>query len=542
MALYKKEVRNVIIGNSDIVNLRKKGEGKVTEIQLKEVLQRYNLRDSLLALGGISAFIYNAHDSEKISNSAYKEPGSGTIITQFALAYLANILIISGANDYNSKSLGDKDNILILANMYFECLVQPELAQDYGEMDFAKFRSSMIRMHHEQMGSQFSPAILISRSIVLFIDLVNNRSDPKVGNLSNIFKENTGLDIYECYVLSLAALGLSQKSILISPKNLSISSKGRLSHILNYEKAKKFLDFLSADYESFRGADSLHNTNLDPLFTKTRFNPLSMFPVIRSNIDKGRDLYIVANLADFVSRAYAGIYWWFHKYFESKGQQIAFRNYFGYVFQDYVGIILKGIYGDDTKPEVLYGKGLKFFDWWLERDGKVYLFEVKANQFSLDTLRIAESKDIVNKEIKKLTGAISQMYRRINDIQKYPELNMFRDKKLVPIIVFLEIPFVSTNFYEELLKKELSGMETRDGLNGLADFLYYCINIEDLEVFDSTENRLDLEDVLRAVKIGMAEGFRSVLSKNGITDFHNKILQKRYHDFFTEVGVVRQPE
>jgi len=106
--------------------------------------------------------------------------------------------------------------------------------------------------------------------------------------------------------------------------------------------------------------------------------------------------------------------------------------------------------------------------------------------------------------------------------------------------VFLEIPFISSSFYAELIDRELSRIETANGIQGLTDFKYYCMNIDDLELFDSAENKLDLEEVLKAIKTNINEGFRSIMAKNGIIGLHNKYLQKRYKDFFTEVGVVKQ--
>ena len=60
----------------------------------------------------------------KIGGAAYNDP-SGVIITQFGLAYLANMLLISGSNDYKNKEISDRQNLLTLMNIYSNDLVAP---------------------------------------------------------------------------------------------------------------------------------------------------------------------------------------------------------------------------------------------------------------------------------------------------------------------------------------------------------------------------------------------------------------------------------
>lgn len=152
-----KLVRRLLQAEADITELHHKEKGTATEEDFKNVLRRYNLREGLITLGKTSNYIFGIEDENKIGRVAYREPNTGAIISQFALAYLVNILLISGANDYKSKYIGQKDNLLALCNSYDNRLVDPALIKNGRITGRDKFRSFMIRMHFQQMEYQFAP-------------------------------------------------------------------------------------------------------------------------------------------------------------------------------------------------------------------------------------------------------------------------------------------------------------------------------------------------------------------------------------------------
>src|SRR3990172_11908463 len=112
--------------DTDIAELGNRPEGSVSGKELMSVLRRYNLRDGLITLGKASHYIFNSGDPNNIGIVAHREPQTEIIISQFALAYLANLLLISGANDHKSKYIHEKDNWLVLCNIYNNSLTQPE--------------------------------------------------------------------------------------------------------------------------------------------------------------------------------------------------------------------------------------------------------------------------------------------------------------------------------------------------------------------------------------------------------------------------------
>lgn len=531
----------MLIANSDLVELHQKPDGKVTEEDLKTVLKRYNLRDGLITLGRASNYIFSNGDPNNIGRAVHREPQTGAIVSQFALAYLANMLLISGANDYKSKFIGekDKDNWLILCNIYSNQLIQPELKDDFGVMDKTKLRSMMIRMYFEQMTYQFAPAPLISRTIVLFNELAKKIQPGKFENLSTIFEKETGLNIYDYICLAMAVWAGAQKTSTFRIDMFTRATISKMKDVLTEDKLKKFLSILKADYKTFRETDANLNKNLKPELTKTRFNPLHIFPIIETDAKNLGDPYVIPNVTCFTKKAFGGLYWWFHLYFEKNNKQQDFRNYFGYVFQEYVGIILKGVFGDDkVHPEVVYDKDKKFIDWWVKRDEKIYLFEVKANQFSLASMQTGDNETIANNEIKKIVDAVEQVYRRVADIPRHKELKMFQGRTTVPFVIFMNVPFITGNMYEELILEALKQREKDKNLPGLKDFVCYLLNVEEFELFDGVVGKIELEDVYPAVKKDLREGFLSIIAKAKGSPLRNSYLDKVYMEFWKTIGVL----
>ncbi|MDD3531022.1 MAG: hypothetical protein PHV99_00270 [Candidatus Pacebacteria bacterium] len=530
----------VLWANADISNLARSDEKRVSEEELLEVLGKYDLRNGLVALGRVSSAIFNSKSPDKIGKGGYRDPTYGVFITQFALAYLANILLVSRANDYKyKKQITDRQNILTLCNIYSNSLVMPELIRDPSKpFDRKDFPSLMVRMHSEQLELQFNPALAISRNIVIFTKIINEIQPVKFENLSTIFEREVGLTISEYFFLVMAVFACAQKTGTFRKESLTQAAIPSLKSVLTDEKVSKFLDMLSADYNLFKEEDKRMNEGLLPENTKTRFNPLQIYPIIKTNIPS-EDPYVVPNIIFALKKGFAGLYWWFHEYFFAKGTHRDFRDYFGSVFESYVGLILKGIYGEENVfGEIHYKKGkaeAKFIDFWV-RSGrwKVYLFEVKAYQFPLLAKRTGE-KELLKKEVAKMVGSIKQMYQRIQDIPDHDELKIFRWKKLIPVIVFLDVPMVSSNLYKEIIETELDLLEV-GGCPGIKKLKVYFLNIDELEAYQGAVKKITLEKIFGVIRKDEREGFVSVAAKNISGRLSNSYLDSIYKDFWKQIS------
>jgi hypothetical protein len=274
--------RKVLNADSDIGELKNKPEGTVTEKELKEVLRRYNLRDGLIVLGQVSTRAFNDNSEYRIGKAAVREPNTGIFITQFALAYLATALITSGANDYKSKQIAQKENILTLLNIYSNSLVFPEIKREDGQTFTKKdFASSLVRMYGEQFEYQFDYMHFIARTLVIFLDIIHSVPPEKSEPYNVIFERETGLTFQEYFYLVMAVWAASHKTSTFRKEALTEANIPSMQSTLTDEKVTNFLNILAVDYKSFREEDVMTNEKLEPVYTKTRFSPLLVYPIVR---------------------------------------------------------------------------------------------------------------------------------------------------------------------------------------------------------------------------------------------------------------------
>ncbi len=249
-----------------------------------------------------------------------------------------------------------------------------------------------------------------------------------LGNLDEIFLRETGLTILEYIKLSFVLFAI----INTNPRfNIGVLTEGDaqgLNDVLNDKKMSSFLEFISSDYEGFRALDKERNSKLDPIYTKTRFNPLWLKPVVKmANND-----YLAPSITAYATSTFKGLFWWFDDYFRKQSRQKGadFRSYFGSLFEEYVGDVIKDIYTErQVSPGIKFGtksKGTEgtFFDWIATTPDKIFLFEAKASQFPLEVLQKGDPDKIRTEVVNKIIYAITQMYKRIRDVDSFEELTL----------------------------------------------------------------------------------------------------------------------
>ena len=77
-------------------------------------------------------------------------------------------------NDYKSKQIGNRQNLLTLLNIYSNDLVIPESQRDGAPFTHKDMMSTMVRMHAEQFEYQFDYLNFIARNIVIFTEIIKS--------------------------------------------------------------------------------------------------------------------------------------------------------------------------------------------------------------------------------------------------------------------------------------------------------------------------------------------------------------------------------
>ncbi|MDJ1183044.1 hypothetical protein [Roseofilum casamattae] len=164
--------------------------------------------------------------------------------------------------------------------------------------------------------------------------------------------------------------------------------------------------------------------NPDRRFRMYDFNPLLESPIVKFCKDQRatrRDL-LHAPIPDLItSRVSEGIYYQMFNIYKGK-----FSQYFGHVFEHYVGIVLKHYKFPKliSEAEILnaYGKNPGSCPDWILVDGSTALiFECKATAFKRPAQSIA-SEEHINDSLKQVTKGLKQLYQFINKGLKNPEV------------------------------------------------------------------------------------------------------------------------
>jgi len=200
------------LGHKAIVELQQCKDGTLTENILKDLFNRYDLFDSLLALGNKSLEIYKFNRNNVPLSSIFQDPNTKILVTQFALAYLANLFLISHSNPYKSVKLSYADNVSLLSNIYSNKLIDPVIAGVEELNNFETLVPFLIRANYEQMRLQELPLYPLTRSIYIFTNIVPNF--PLINStdidILQLFYSKVGLNILDFFKLSALLLAAAQ--------------------------------------------------------------------------------------------------------------------------------------------------------------------------------------------------------------------------------------------------------------------------------------------------------------------------------------------
>lgn len=217
---------------------------------------------------------------------------------------------------------------------------------------------------------------------------------------------------------------------------------------------------------------------------------------------------------------------------------VSFRTPFGEVYEQYVGLVLKDMYGEENiHGQIPYQKDGKSesIDWYKEEGNKLYLFEAKANQFRLQSRQKGYREQLIEYEFPKIKYAVNQMFNRKKDIYTCKELARFRGKEVIPIVVFLDMPFISNPGLAVWAKDAQMELAKEKGNPELEEFKVHFLNIQDLECFDAVVDKTAIEDVLEQAenqKVGFETILRQILGKPKLK---NRLLDRTVEEFLGSI-------
>lgn len=511
------------IAGKNIITYSPMGGKHYSSSDISQYLRQFKLCDALKFIGDISHKILK-------SNQGIRHI-SGVPVFNGVLAYLS-MLLIENSNDYRSQDMSI-NNLLTAIDMFFGL---PDPFQE----DESNPQGCLIRFGASQLDYDREARHLLPRTLIMYKDLWNNKmADGSKIDVDAAIQDISGLTLEEILILALAFTGRSEKGFfrLYDEPEKYFDYREKYFDI---EKQQAFVDFVSCSYQDFRTqlrADIPPNISYD----KFRFNPLYLKPAIipDRNVKPGfPQVYITPIPSLIYEKVTRGLYFLLADYFKTdKGNQ--FRSSFGDVFQQYIGLLLKEVFGEDNvKQEWRYGTPKKpkdTPDWFVIQNSFAILIEVKQTGLHLNAKKWGELQEIQHNLTKSIGSGVHQMceFERDLDNGLCAPPDWFDDIRISERMV---VTYDRSYFLNSILRDEIRQLYPSIPKN----YHWHTIAVEELEYFLGivgtefiaalAEKRLDSE--------GDNMDFRDYYSrKYSKDDCLNPYLDTIYNHFFSALGI-----
>lgn len=377
--------------------------------------------------------------------------------------------------------------LMNLCTQYF--LADPITFDNNLNEEFMKSNPAFMILRHVSSQFPFEPGIFseFSRPALLFHEIpiqLQGLTDVPPFDFESKFQALTGVSVLDFVTTGFVIFSVSNGNFTVSSNYLKKISRQGIK-LLNEQTVRAILSQIAAD--KFKLIELYEKRkNKDRRFKMYDFNPLLSYPIIKpcqakqfSTLDKD---FIHAPVPELVaSRISTGIFYQMYNAYTTQSRT-EFSEYFGFVFEKYVGLVLKNclvseqlLSESDIRNFYPSNKG-KVPDWILIDGSTAVLFKCKATRFSRAAQAIA-SEDAVNSSLAQVKKGLKQLAQFMSACQaKVPELQQFHTcTKFKPILVSLEpLYLINSTFFREHIDNLLAS----EGITGLN---WQILSINELE-------------------------------------------------------------
>jgi hypothetical protein len=399
---------------------------------------------------------------------------------------------------------------------------------------------TLLRMINSQFSHELSAYGNYARAIYLFHELPKNNTDissKKFDFEKSFFAINncSAIDFLDCamfiyvsasndfafnldsYLLRARKQGLTPlKSSLFQTTVLTLSCD-KWKFIQQYEKAKA-RDRRLAAY------------NLNPLF---------IYPIVRPCQNKqfstrDKEYYTVPNSSLLSYRMCSGIFYQMFNQYKD-----AFSTYFGFVFESYVGEVLRQsvagtslLYSESDIRTTYPEKMGKVPDWIFITDSCAVFIECKATRFTRPALTEG-TEDAVNYSLSQTIKGLNQLneFTKACQAKKTGLEAIHNCQEFRPLLITFEQLFLVNS---ELFKKHINGILQA---KGIVDLQWIILSVQELEVLQPhLKSGLDFCTLLADIQ---TKNFNDVIEHltqvNGIT-YKDSFSYKKVEEFFQRIN------
>jgi hypothetical protein len=371
---------------------------------LQQYMGRFSTREMLAYIGKVATASGDIDDD--IPRIA------GTPVPFHCLPYLA-LLSIEWSNDHRGGAPTDA----AFAKAVGMFINLPTPLEGSGDEPAAGVEY-LLRLGAQQFSLRGLSVYPLPRTLLIFRDLWPTVAKARSVTPLEVVRKLTGNDLVQNILFGIAFYGAS-KAGFFRPYTAP-PTQGPLRDLLDMTAQGRFLDWVSASYTRIR--TFARQVVLDDTFDPHRFNPLIVYPVIRPDLQPpgNGQAYLVPIGRLLWERVSRGLYHNLATYYDAGGGENPFRVAFGYVFQEYVGLLLREALGQErVLPEWRYsttGGQRDTPDWVVLEGDRAVIVEVKQSSLALDTRKwgdICRFRQDLAKTLGKAAGQLFQFETEI---------------------------------------------------------------------------------------------------------------------------------
>lgn len=328
----------------------------------------------------------------------------GVPIIGSAVPYLAR-LAVEASNDYRGNEMTSRD----LARLFqmFHDLEQPNsnLLADSSTEAFA-FLTRMGSQFVFQNGRRYE----LPRIAILLSELWSTVPQAKDVEPLRDLKRATGLELKQLLFYGWAFSSKAADGYVVAYKSNNATA------LFSMESQRVFLRWASICYSQFREKVRSGPT-MSEAFDQYRFNPLLEFPLIvpdRRPPGAPEPVMLVPCPRLVFERVHRGLYYTLADMHKGQGAKNPFRTAFGYVFQEYVGLLLRNALGaTNVLGERRYGvsgEQVDSVDWIVRSGDNLVLIEVKQAGLSWLARSIGDIEQMQTDLKRNVGKAVDQLH------------------------------------------------------------------------------------------------------------------------------------
>ncbi|TGK23583.1 hypothetical protein [Leptospira stimsonii] len=370
----------------------------------------------------------------------------------------------------------------------------------------------------------------ISRIIYIYLELWKQIPEANGINVLDEIEDIIGIPYDNAIVFSYMSWGNSESYFYELSENHLKEISDKLKINFRKDSHRKFLNWCSAKYEFYKNYSGL----IDPIVKHP------VFDTDTTPVGQSEKVFIVLSANHLIEKVTINLYYELIDRFNAGDGENSFKVAYGYVFQAYVGNLLKyHLKSWKIDPETKYStKNLLTVDWIICKDEKIILIEVKQSSIFLNSKITGSLESIKNDISKTIAKGIKQLKRTEDDIKsgKYPELNKYKGKT-----DFIKLIVVGDTFFNvNSIVKDLLFEENQGPLDG-----FHIIGIEEFEKF--LEFQKGPESIFEIIRFKeLNEEYRNVdfdvyirkIYSDKLKDYRSSFLYEIHERFFD--GIIPQ--